>query len=147
MGFRDLPIRRKLALLILTASAFAVVLACVGFAIYERQTFRADTVDELAALADTLGANTAASLAFDDQKTAREMLAALRAEHDVMGACLYDNHGNIFAEYRRAGLTTGFEMPSWRKDGAVESAAAQGPPHTPTAPAGTGDLLLYSFPG
>jgi len=118
MGFRDLPIRRKLALLILTASAFAVVLACVGFAIYERQIFRADTVNELAALADTLGANTAASLAFDDQKTAREMLAALRAEHDVLGACLYDNHGNIFAEYRRAGLTTKFEMPSWRKDGA-----------------------------
>ena len=118
MGFRDLPIRRKLALLILTASAFAVVLACVGFAIYERQIFRADTVNELAALADTLGANTAASLAFDDQKTAREMLAALRAEHDVMGACLYDNHGNIFAEYRRAGLSNGFEMPSWRKDGA-----------------------------
>jgi two-component system, sensor histidine kinase and response regulator len=118
MGFRDLPIRRKLALLILTASAFAVVLACLGFAIYERQIFRADTVDELAALADTLGANTAASLAFDDQKTAREMLAALRAEHDVMGACLYDNHGNIFAEYRRAGLTTEFEMPAWRKDGA-----------------------------
>jgi two-component system, sensor histidine kinase and response regulator len=118
MGFRDLPIRRKLALLILTASAFAVVLACVGFAIYERQIFRADTVNELAALADTLGANTAASLAFDDQKTAREMLAALHAEHDVMGACLYDNHGNIFAEYRRAGLTTEFEMPSWRKDGA-----------------------------
>ena len=118
MGFRDLPIRRKLALLILTASAFAVVLACLGFAIYERQIFRADTVNELAALADTLGANTAASLAFDDQKTAREMLAALRAEHDVMGACLYDNHGNIFAEYRRAGLSNGFEMPSWRKDGA-----------------------------
>jgi two-component system, sensor histidine kinase and response regulator len=118
MGFRDLPIRRKLALLILTASGFAVVLACVGFAIYERQIFRADTVNELTALADTLGANTAASLAFDDQKTAREMLAALRAEHDVLGACLYDNHGNIFAEYRRAGLTTGFEMPSWRKDGA-----------------------------
>jgi signal transduction histidine kinase/DNA-binding response OmpR family regulator len=118
MGFRDLPIRRKLALLTLTASAFAVVLACLGFAIYERQIFRADTVNELAALADTLGANIAGSLAFDDQKTAREMLAALRAEHDVMGACLYDNHGNIFAEYRRAGLTTGFEMPSWRKDGA-----------------------------
>jgi two-component system, sensor histidine kinase and response regulator len=118
MGFRDLPIRRKLALLILTASAFAVVLACVGFAIYERQIFRADTVKELTALADTLGANTAASLAFDDQKTAREMLAALRAEDDVLGARLYDNHGNIFAEYRRAGVNTRFELPSWRKDGA-----------------------------
>jgi signal transduction histidine kinase/DNA-binding response OmpR family regulator len=105
-------------LLILAASGFAVILACVGFGFYERQIFRADTVNELAALADTLGANTAASLAFDDQKAAREMLEALRAEHDVMGACLYDNHGKIFAEYRRAGLPPLFQMPSWRKDGA-----------------------------
>ncbi len=118
MTFRDFPFRRKLALLIMTASAFAVILACLGFAIYERENFRANTVNELTTLADTLGANTAASLAFDDQKTAREMLAALRAEHDVLGACLYDNQGKIFAEYRRAGLSPEFKMPSWRKDGA-----------------------------
>src|ERR1700678_2151463 len=81
MNFRDLPIRRKLALLILSSSVLAVILACLGFAIYERQKFRANTADELATLADTLGANTAASLAFNDQKTAREMLGALREEH------------------------------------------------------------------
>jgi two-component system sensor histidine kinase/response regulator len=117
MNFRDLPIRRKLALLTLTASVFAVMLACLGFAIYERQNYRAGTVSELTALADTLGANTAASLAFNDQKTAREMLGALRAEHNVLGACLYDNHGRIFAEYRRSGLDSGFTMPSSQADG------------------------------
>jgi two-component system, sensor histidine kinase and response regulator len=118
MNFRDLPIRRKLALLTLTASVFAVMLACLGFAIYEHQNFRANTVSELTALADTLGANTAASLAFNDQKTAREMLGALRAEHNVLGACLYDNRGNIFAEYRRAGQGGEFKMPSSQTDGA-----------------------------
>ena len=118
MIFRDLTIRRKLALLILTATVFAVVLACVGFAIYERQRFHTDIADELATLADTLGANTAASLAFNDPKTAREMLAALRTEHHVLGACLYDIHGQIFAEYRRAGLGAKFAMPSSNPDGA-----------------------------
>jgi two-component system sensor histidine kinase/response regulator len=118
MNFRDLPIRRKLALLILSSSVLAVILACLGFAIYERQKFRANTADELATLADTLGANTAASLAFNDQKTAREMLGALREEHHVLGACLYDNHGRIFAEYRRAGLGAEFKMPPSREDGA-----------------------------
>jgi signal transduction histidine kinase/DNA-binding response OmpR family regulator len=118
MNFRDLPIRRKLALLILTSSVLAVILACMGFAVYERQNFRANTCNELRALADTLGANTAASLAFNDPKTAREMLGALRADHNVLGACLYDIHGNIFAEYRRAGLGTAFTMPSLREDGA-----------------------------
>jgi two-component system, sensor histidine kinase and response regulator len=118
MIFRDLPIRRKLALLILTASVLAVTLACVGFAIYERQNFRANTASELTALADTLGANTAASLAFSDQKTAEEMLGALQADHNVLAACLYDDHGIIFAEYRRPGLSRAFKMPSWRPDGA-----------------------------
>jgi two-component system, sensor histidine kinase and response regulator len=116
--FRDLTIRRKLALLILTSSVFAVVLACVGFAIYERQRFHTDIADELATLADTLGANTAASLAFNDQKTGREMLAALRTEHHVLGACLYDLHGRIFAEYRRTELGAEFKMPSPAPDGA-----------------------------
>jgi signal transduction histidine kinase/DNA-binding response OmpR family regulator len=118
MNFKDLPIRRKLAWLILTSSGLAVVLACVGFAFYERENFRANTGNELRALADTLGANTAGSLAFNDAKTAREMLGALRADHNVLAACLYDMQGNIFAEYRRAGLGTEFTMPSLREDGA-----------------------------
>ena len=56
MNIRDLQIRQKLGGLILAASLFAVILACVGFAIYERQTIHADIADELATLADTLGA-------------------------------------------------------------------------------------------
>ena len=117
MIFRDLTIRRKLALLTLTSSVFAVILACVGFAIYERQKFHADIENELATLTDTLGANTAASLAFNDAKTARELLAALRAENHVLGAYLYDLHGQIFAEYRRAGLGSDFAIPSSKPDG------------------------------
>jgi signal transduction histidine kinase/CheY-like chemotaxis protein len=117
MIFRDLPIRRKLALLILAASVFAVILACLGFALHERQRFRTDQADELATLAHTLGANTAASLAFNDQKTAEELLAALRTEPHVLAACLYDVHDRIFAEYRRAGLETEFKMPPVLPDG------------------------------
>jgi two-component system, sensor histidine kinase and response regulator len=118
MNIRDLPIRQKLGGLILAASLFAVILACVGFAIYERQTIHADIADELATLADTLGANTAASLAFNDQKTAREMMEALRTEHHVLGACLYDNRGQIFAAYRRTDVASAFRMPPPSADGA-----------------------------
>jgi two-component system, sensor histidine kinase and response regulator len=111
--------RRKLGLLVLMASALGVILTCVGFTIYERQRFHTDLANELATLADTLGANTAASLAFNDQKTAREMLEAFRTEHHVLGACLYDNRGHIFAEYRRADLGAAFRMPSSTADGAI----------------------------
>ena len=99
MFFRSLPIRTKLAILILSAVVLALFLACAGFAIYERASFRASSIRQLSTLAETLGANTAASLAFNDQKTAEEMLSALKAEKHIVGALLYDEKGNIFAEY------------------------------------------------
>ncbi len=51
---------------------------------------------ELTVLADTLGADTEATLAFDDRKSAQEMLASLRAESHIVAACLYDRHGEVF---------------------------------------------------
>jgi diguanylate cyclase (GGDEF)-like protein/PAS domain S-box-containing protein len=118
MRIRDFSIRFNLALLILTASVLSVVLASVGFAIYERHSYRASAVRELTALADTLGANTAASLAFNDQGTAKAMLDALATEPNLLAADLYDNQGGIFAEYRSAGAPHNLLLPSRRKDGA-----------------------------
>lgn len=118
MRIRDRSIRFNLALLILSASALAVLLASLGFAVYERQSYRASAVRELTALADTLGANTAASLAFNDQHTANEMLSALATEPNVFVACLYDNQGSIFAEYRSRGGPSELDLPERRSDGA-----------------------------
>ena len=118
MRIRDFSIRFNLALLILTASVLAVLLASLGFAIYERQSDRASAVRELTALADTLGANTAASLAFNDERTAKEMLSALATEPSVLVACLYDNQGRVFADYRRSGGPNTLLLPVLRSDGA-----------------------------
>jgi len=118
MNITDLSIRFKLTLLILSTSVLAVLLASFGFAIYERQSYRASAVRELTALADTLGANTAASLAFNDQGTAREMLRALATEPNVLVACLYDNQGHVFAEYRSSDDPHTFVFPARRHDGA-----------------------------
>jgi diguanylate cyclase (GGDEF)-like protein/PAS domain S-box-containing protein len=117
MHVRDFSIRINLAFLILSASALAVLLASFGFAIYERQSYRTSAVRELTALADTLGANTAASLAFDDRKTAEEILAALTTEPHVLDARLYDNRERIFAEYRRSGGPPGLVIFGSRPDG------------------------------
>src|ERR1700722_14598704 len=97
MHVRNLSIRSNLTLLVLSASALAVLLASVGFGIYERQNYRTSAVRELTALADTLGANSAASMAFDDAETAQELLGALATEPHVLAACLYNNDGSIFA--------------------------------------------------
>jgi uncharacterized membrane protein affecting hemolysin expression len=118
MQVKNLSIRANLALLILSASALAVLLASVGFGIYERQNYRASAVRELTALADTLGTNTAASLVFNDQATAQQMLGALATEPHVLIAILYDNNGNRFAEYRRNRHQPDLVLPALHPDGA-----------------------------
>src|SRR5947208_422480 len=82
--FRTASIQRKLTLVILCTSILGLSLACMAFEVYERTNFRDAMTSELSALADTLGANSAAALAFNDRKSAQDMLGALRAEHHVM---------------------------------------------------------------
>jgi uncharacterized membrane protein affecting hemolysin expression len=84
-------IRGKLTVVNLATSCLALGLACLGFALYERASFRAEMRNELSTLADTLGANTAASLTFNEPKSAQKVLSALRAESHIVMACLYDN--------------------------------------------------------
>jgi two-component system, sensor histidine kinase and response regulator len=115
--FKDSSIQTELRALLLFASIFALVLACVGFGIHERTNFRRGMVRELTALAETLGANTAASLTFDDARSATEMLGALRAEQNILGARLFNSRGEVFAEYRRARLPGEFTMPALRAEG------------------------------
>jgi PAS domain S-box-containing protein len=115
---KNASIERKLTFVILCTSLVGLSLACLSFDLYERGSFRAAITSELSALADTLGANTAASLAFNDRKSATDMLGALVAESHIVGACLYESHGTIFAEYRRDKMGAGCAVTERRQDGA-----------------------------
>jgi hypothetical protein len=97
-------LQRKLTFVIVCTSLVGLCLACLSFEFYERTSFRSAMTSELSALADILGANTAASLAFNDRKSAQDMLDALRAERHIVAARLYDSRGMVFAEYRREGI-------------------------------------------
>jgi PAS domain S-box-containing protein len=114
-GFPLHSIRQKLAAVILMTAIVALTLASLGFGLYERASYRAMMVNELSALADTLGANTAAALMFHDSKSAREMLSALQGEKHIVGGFLYDRQGNIFAEYRRPGVSAIGVIPAWEE--------------------------------
>ena len=93
MRIRDYSMRFNLTLLTLTASVAAVVLASVGFALYDGRSNRASALREVTALADTLGANTAASLVFNDPNTAAAMLGALATEPYLLAARLVRQSG------------------------------------------------------
>ncbi len=122
MFLQNTSIRRKLTVVNLATSCLALAFACLGFAIYERASIRAEMRSELSTLADTLGANTAASLTFNEPKSAQKVLSALRAESHIVTACLYDNERTLFAEYRRPGVSPGAPMPAWHEDVAEFSA-------------------------
>ena len=114
---RNRPIRQKLAIVTLATTLLALLLAFAGFSIYERASFRAATAGELRTLADTLGANAAASITFNDSKTAQDILSALGAERHILAAGLYDTEGHKFAEYRRLDLPPNFNMPPPQAEG------------------------------
>jgi len=111
-------IQRKLTLVIFFASVLGLSFTCLAFELYERAIFRSAMTSELSAHAEMLGLSTAASLSFNDRKSAQDILAALQVERHVVAGCIYDTHGTIFAEYRRAGVGSDFSMPVWRPDGA-----------------------------
>jgi diguanylate cyclase (GGDEF)-like protein/PAS domain S-box-containing protein len=113
---RDHSIRVNLTLLILFTSALAVALASLGFGIYERQNYRDSAVREMSALADSLGASSAASVASDDADSAETLLDSLATEPHVLGAYLYDSDGGAFARYASEG--SGNARPALRADGA-----------------------------
>jgi len=54
--------------------------------------------------------NTPAALAFNDRKSAQDLLEALRVEPHIVSASLYDKRGNLFAEYRREGAAPPRQM-------------------------------------
>jgi len=118
----NFSIQRKLILMVLCTSFLGLGIVCAAFEIYERASFRRGLREELTALADTVGANSVASLAFDDQKSAQEVLAALHAEPHVIAASLYQSSGAILADYRRPGVPTARPLSAWEEDGARFSA-------------------------
>jgi len=103
--------QHKLTMATVLTSTFALVLACAVFIAHDRITFPVATRQELSNLANALGQNCTAALAFKDPKAAADVLTSISAEGHIMAAAVYDVAGNRFASYRRAGLPRCAEAP------------------------------------
>ncbi len=101
MNLRNLSLKRKLMLITTTTSAVALLLASVGFVIYDLTAFRRAMMDDLRTTAEIIGANSTAALTFDNPKDAEEILSALRAKPEIVAAGLYTPNGKRFAQYLR----------------------------------------------
>ena len=110
-NLRDLPIRRKLTLIVLANTTAALVLAGIGILLADSLLFRRSIKDDLSALANIIADNTTGALAFDDPAAAAETLAALRARPHVMTACVFQKFGALFARYARTAATASCPAP------------------------------------
>jgi PAS domain S-box-containing protein len=99
MQFQDLPIKRKLVVVIFLTSFSVLTLMCIVLLSFEIYSYEQTTRRSLATMADIITANSAAVLIFDDQKMAREILGGLRAEPEVVAAALYKADGTLYATY------------------------------------------------
>ncbi len=100
---KNSSIRQKLLLISMLTSTTALLLACSAFTTYEWIAFRHSSTAELAGLANVIGSNSTAALAFQDSMAANETLTGLSTEKQIVQACLYSSNGAIFASYSAPG--------------------------------------------
>ena len=85
-AFRDLPIRRKLVLIIMGITTAALLLSGIGLIALDSIFFRGLLTRDLSALGQITADNSTAALAFNDPHAAAETLAALKARTHMMRA-------------------------------------------------------------
>jgi signal transduction histidine kinase len=119
LSFRNFSLRRKQTLIIMVTSTVSLVLACVGFSIYEVIAFRNTMKQNLATLANIVDHNTTAALDFKDSKSAEETLSALEGDPSIIGAWLYTTNGQAFAKYDRPNDGIAFTPPDTLPNGTI----------------------------
>jgi hypothetical protein len=97
--FEQASVRRKLMTIILFTTGAVVAVTCAAFFAYDLLTFRQSLLRNLATVGKIIASNSTAAVAFDNERDAREVLGALRAEPNVIAACLYRNDGTLFSRY------------------------------------------------
>ncbi len=104
-AIKSLSIKWKLISVSMFATAGAVLLTCAAFLTYDYVMFREQQVKQLKSLGDMIGAASTAALSFNDQTSAREMLATLRAQTSLMRTQILSPDGRVFATYVPVGRT------------------------------------------
>jgi signal transduction histidine kinase len=98
-AFRDISVKYKITAITLLTAFVVLVLASVVFVGARWLSDRQAIGQELETIADIIGNNSTAAIAFDDRQGAREILSALRANPNIEWAFVYRANGTILAEY------------------------------------------------
>ncbi len=99
LTFRNISIKGKLTVIIMLTSSLVLLLSTTAFVTNDLIMIHRSIVDKLATMAEVIGNNSTAALAFKDQKAAEEILSALNVDSYVTYASLYSKDGTVYAEY------------------------------------------------
>ncbi len=105
VGFSDLPLHRKLTVIIVLTTVAAIVLSSMATVAYEAVHFRSFLISELETTANVVASNGSAALRFGVVRDAEATLASLQAKEHIVSACFFTPESELFAAY----IAPGFE--------------------------------------
>ena len=114
---RKLSLRRKITMVIMVNTFAALCAAGIAFAEYGVYRYKQFRVEDLNALANVIGTNSAASLVFKDPQSAADILNGLSAKPHILSAVIYDASGVPFAFYHRGGPGDRYSPPPVANEG------------------------------
>jgi C4-dicarboxylate-specific signal transduction histidine kinase len=94
---RNIPIRRKLTLVVLVSSTAALLVATAALFAFQVYTFRLNFMRDLVSLAEIISANSTAAITFGDGDAAREILTGLRVKQQIEDAFIVLPNGKVLA--------------------------------------------------
>jgi len=96
---RNLPLQRKLMLIIMVCCTATLLVSSVFFVAREAKVLYRAQQEDLVSLADMIGKNTASALVFNDPKAAQETIRPLTAKSSILAAYVIDKDGRLFARH------------------------------------------------
>lgn len=99
--YKDLPIQRKISIIIVIGMASAMIVTVANFISFDRDNVKRDLIEEMRVLARITAARSAVAVAFGDRSNALENLTALSLRSTIQYACIYDQQYQLFAQFQR----------------------------------------------
>src|SRR6266849_2014773 len=106
-----LSIRQRLLILTMLTNGIGILLGCIGYLAYDLHVERQEKMQEIQWLADLIGTNATAALAFDDAAGGAKLLESLHTRPHIRMGVLYRPGGGFFASYIRADLAGKLMVP------------------------------------
>ena len=104
--FRNLSIRRKLTLIIISVSAVVLLISTLINVSNEYRIRRAGLIQEISTVAEIVGRNSDASIVFEDPARAQSILESLSAKSEIESAFIFTESRELLAAYPNGATTT-----------------------------------------